>query len=61
MQDRIVLLHAAIMPAPDDLAIAHQHRADGNPAFAQPLLRLFIGGIEEFAVEFGLTRHQTLR
>lgn len=33
MQDRIALLHATIMATADDLAVAHQHRADRDTAF----------------------------
>src|SRR5947207_14788254 len=33
MRHRIVVLHAAVMPAADDLAVANQHAADRQAAF----------------------------
>ena len=61
MQDRIALLHALVVAASDDFAVAHQHRADRDAAHGKPLLRLLIGGVEELAVEGSLARHRQLR
>ena len=36
------------MPAPDDPALPHDHGADRNAAFAQPLFRFGDGGGEEW-------------
>ena len=35
MQDRAALLHAAIVPAADDFAVDHQHRADRDAALGE--------------------------
>src|SRR5688572_15543277 len=37
---RVAMLHAAVVAAGDDLAIADEHRADRQAAFGQPQLRL---------------------
>src|SRR6185437_7672493 len=56
VQDRIALLHPPVMAAPDDLAIADQHRADRNAALPEPLLSLFIGDRQELLIQFFLRR-----
>ena len=41
MQRGASALDAAIVTAPDDLALVHEHGADGDAAFAQAELRFF--------------------
>src|SRR3989442_2176354 len=48
MQHGAAFLHSAIVPAPDDFAPRHDHRSDGNAAFAEPLFRFGDGRREEW-------------
>ena len=41
VQDRAAALDAAIVPAADDAAVDHQHRADRNPALGESQPGLF--------------------
>jgi hypothetical protein len=38
------MLHALVVPAPDDFAVANQHRADGNSAGSQTFFGFFNRG-----------------
>jgi hypothetical protein len=40
VQHRAALLHAAIVPTPQDAAFVHEHRTDGNAALVEPVLGL---------------------
>jgi hypothetical protein len=48
MSERIVLLHALIMTAPDNFSIAYQHGADRNSPLGQTGTCLIEGGLHEF-------------
>jgi hypothetical protein len=40
MEDRTSALHAAIVPATDDLSLMDEHRTDRNAPFREPGFRL---------------------
>ena len=47
MVDDAAALHALIVPASNDLAVADEHRADRDAAGAKPQPRFFDGALEE--------------
>lgn len=47
MMNNAAALHALITPAPDDVAVANEHRADRNTAFAEAGARFFNRALQE--------------
>jgi len=47
VQDGAAFLHAAVVPATNDLIAVHDHRADGNAAFRKSLPGLCNSGLEK--------------
>ena len=53
------LLHALIVAAPDDFAVAHQDRADGNAALGQACFGFVNGGLQKWVhISFSRARRK---
>ena len=53
MQDRAASLHAAIVPATDDLVVHDKHRANRDATFSQSQLSLFDGRLQKWVGRHG--------
>ena len=48
VQDGAAILHAAVVATTDDLVAVHDHRADGDATFRQPLAGFLDRGLKKW-------------